>query len=227
MLLWALLLAFPSIAIASEFQVLRVIDGDTIDIEYNGTKEQVRLLCVDTPESVHPDIKQNIPMGKVASDHVMERLSGKSVDLEFEGDRLRGNYGRLLAYVIVDGQNFNLELVRQGLFPYYVKYGKSPRYDAEFKDAEKQARKEGLNIWGDPASSSKYLRLKSKWGQSQAQAQDATPAIGPFVESAKSNKYHRPDCRWAGKIKASNLITFASREDAQAPGYVSCKTCRP
>jgi micrococcal nuclease len=79
--------------------------------------------------------------------------------------RIRGNHGRLLAYVFLDGKNLNLDLVRQGLSPYYTKYGKSEKYDAQFRAAEKQARKEKLNIWGDPELTKKYLRLKSKWGQ--------------------------------------------------------------
>ena len=104
-------------------------------------------------------------MGKVASRYTQKKLIGKYVDLEFEIDRLRGNYGRLLAYVFVDGKILNLDLVRQGLSPYYTKYGKSRKYDAEFRPAEKLARKENLNIWGDPELTKKYLRLKSKWGQ--------------------------------------------------------------
>ena len=58
----------------------------------------------------------------------------------------------------------NLDLVRQGFSPYYTKYGKSEKYDADFRAAEKQARREKLNIWGDPELTKKYLRLKSKWG---------------------------------------------------------------
>ena len=46
-------------------------------------------------------------MGKVASAYAKKRLYGKYVDLEFEGP-IRGRYGRLLAYVFVDGRNFNL-----------------------------------------------------------------------------------------------------------------------
>ena len=131
-----------AIAIARQYQVVWVVDGDTIVIRYNGRYEKVRLLCVvDTPESVHPDKKQNIPMGKVASIYAQKKLIGKSVALEFELKRLRGNYGRLLAYVFVDRQNLNLDLVRQGLSPYYTKYGKSEKYDAEFRAAEKQAEK--------------------------------------------------------------------------------------
>jgi len=164
-LLITLLFISPVLANADSYKVIRVVDGDTIVIKYNGKYEKVRLLCVDTPESVHPDKKQNIPMGKVASKYTQKKLTGKYVNLEFEIDRLRGHYGRLLAYVFVDGQNLNLDLVRQGLSPYYTKYGKSQKYDSEFRSAEKLARKEMLHIWGDPELTNKYLRLKSKWGQ--------------------------------------------------------------
>ena len=157
----------PAIVLAGQYEVIRVVDGDTIVIKYDGKYEKVRMLCVNTPESVHPDEKQNIPMGKVASRYTQKKLIGKYINLEFEIKKLRGNYGRLLAYVFVDGQSLNLDLVRQGLSPYYTKYGKSEKYDAEFRAAEKQARKEKLNIWGDSELTQKYLRLKSKWGQSQ------------------------------------------------------------
>jgi len=164
-LLITLLFISPVLANADSYKVIRVVDGDTIVIKYNGKYEKVRLLCVDTPESVHPDKKQNIPMGKVASKYTQKKLTGKYVNLEFEIDRIRGKYDRLLAYVFVDGQNFNIDLIRQGLSPYYTKYGKSEKYDSEIRAAEKLARKEKLNIWGDPELTKKYLRLKSKWGQ--------------------------------------------------------------
>ena len=45
----------PAIALAGQYKVIRVVDGDTIVIRYNGKYEKVRLLCVNTPESVHPD----------------------------------------------------------------------------------------------------------------------------------------------------------------------------
>ena len=125
-----LLLTSPVLANAGQYKVIRVVDGDTVVIKYNGKYEKVRLLCVNTPESVHPDKKQNIPMGKVASKYTQTKLTGKYVNLEFEIDRLRGHYGRLLAYVFVDGQNFNIDLIRQGLSPYYTKYGKSEKYDS-------------------------------------------------------------------------------------------------
>jgi len=162
------LLILSTLSLAGQYKVIRVVDGDTIVVNYKGKNEKVRLLCVNTPESVHPDKKQNIPMGKVASDYTKKRLTGKYVDLEFEGP-FRGRYGRLLAYVFVNGENFNLVLVRKGLSPYYTKYGLSQQYDQEFREAERYARKQKLGIWGDPKLTQKYLRLKSKWGQYRTQ----------------------------------------------------------
>lgn len=48
-----------------------------------------------------------------------------------------------------------------------------------------------------------------------------------FVGSAKSNKYHYPDCRWAGKINPENVIWFSSSGDARSKGYVACGVCHP
>jgi micrococcal nuclease len=224
------LLSLANLSSAGQHQVIRVVDGDTIVVNYQGKTEKVRLLCVNTPESVHPDKKQNIPMGKYASDYAKKRLSGKSVDLEFEGN-LRGKYGRLLAYVFIDGQNFNIELVRQGLSPYYNKYGLSQKYDQGFKEAERYAREHQLNIWGDAELSEKYLRLKSKWGQHRSTIESSAATVQnkewKYVASKKSNVFHLPNCKWAQKIKPENLIGFASREEAVASGRRPCKTCMP
>jgi len=226
----AWLVFFSLLSYAGQYKIIRVVDGDTIVVNYKGKNEKVRLLRVNTPESVHPDKKQNIPMGRVASDYTKNRLKGKYIDLEFEGP-IRGRYGRLLAYVIVDGINFNLELVRQGLSPYYTKYGLSQNYDKEFREAERYARKHKLNIWGDPGLRQKYLRLKSKWGQyrSKVSPSPATVQIKEwkYVASKNSNIFHKPDCKWVKKISPKNLIGFKSREEAIRSGRRACKNCRP
>ena len=144
----------PGVIFAGQYKVIRVVDGDTILIRYNGKYEKVGLLCVKTPKSVEPDEKQSMTMAEVAFRYTQKRLTGKYVDLEFES-WLRGRYGVLLAYVFVDGKNINLELVRQGLSRYCIKYGQSKKYHNEFKVAENLARKEKLNIWGDPESTKK------------------------------------------------------------------------
>lgn len=235
LILFVLLLSLPVLSVAAEYKVIRVVDGDTIVIDYNGKPEKVRLLCVNTPESVHPDRKQNVPMGKVASRFAKKRLVGKYVDLEFEGNRTRGKYRRLLSYVFVDGENLNLELVREGLSPYYTKYGLSENYDRDFREAERFARHHRLNIWGDTALTSKYFRLKSKWGQKRSETTRRTQSYQPmaksdtgqYVGSSKSNKFHRPSCVYVTKIKSENLISFESREVAVNYGYIPCKVCHP
>ena len=109
----ACLLAFPFVSLAEKYRVIRVIDGDTIVVNYKGKNEKVRLLQVNTPESVHPDKKQNIPMGKVASDYTKKRLKGKYVDLEFEGP-LRGHYVVCLPMSLLMGSILTWSLSEKG-----------------------------------------------------------------------------------------------------------------
>ena len=80
----AFILTLPILVIAGQYKVIRVVDGDTIVVDYQGKHEKVRLLCVNTPESVHPDKKQNIPMGKVASNYAKKKLGGKYVEIEIK-----------------------------------------------------------------------------------------------------------------------------------------------
>jgi micrococcal nuclease len=158
------LLLLPPISISGQIKVIRIVEGDTLVIDYKGAEETVRLLYVNTPEPVYPNRRQNVPMGELASNYTQGRLYRKHVVLEFE-DRRRGNYGRLHAYLFVDGRNFNLELIRKGLSPYVTKNGRSRKYHTDFREAERYARNHGLGIWKYPGLSKKYLKLKSEWGK--------------------------------------------------------------
>lgn len=82
--------------------VSRVIDGDTIVIEMDGTKSRIRMIGVNTPESASPDESKNTEEGKIASEYTKNALpEGTKVFLEF-GDKWYDQYGRLLAYVWLD-----------------------------------------------------------------------------------------------------------------------------
>ena len=48
-----------------------------------------------------------------------------------------------------------------------------------------------------------------------------------YVGSRNSNKYHRPSCQWARRIKPQNLVSFRSKAEVAQAGYVQCKVCRP
>ena len=204
--------------------VLRVVDGDTLVVNFHNKAEKIRLLNVDTPESVHPDKRRNTAMGKAASDYTRSRLNGKTICLEFEG-RKRGNYGRLLAYAIRDGQNFNLELVRQGWSPYYTKYGISPRYHEQFTAAQHDARSEGRHIWADSTATAS-LTLQDGQRPKDALASAAEHSgPGPFSGNTGSRIFHSPNCRWYHCKHCARI--FATREEAVAKGFKPCSLCRP
>lgn len=108
------------------YDVVRVIDGDTIVVNYNGNEEKVRMIGVDTPESVHPDSSKNTEAGVSASEYTKKHLEGKQVELEFDVQQ-RDQYGRLLAYVWVDGKMYNKTLLEDDIanlatYPPNVKY---------------------------------------------------------------------------------------------------------
>ena len=204
--------------------VLRVVDGDTIVVRLKGKTEKVRLLNVDTPESVHPDRRRNTAMGKAASDYTRSRLSGKPVCLEFEKKK-RGRFGRLLAYVILDKENFNIELVRQGWSPYDTQYGKSPRYHRQFLAAQKKARAAARQIWAGNESPVKLTmrRMNTSGSPMAAAAENLDP--GPFRANTQSRVFHGPGCRWFHCKHCTRI--FPSRDAAIAAGFRPCGRCRP
>ncbi|QHS21847.1 hypothetical protein GWK91_02310 [Virgibacillus sp. MSP4-1] len=126
-------------------RVSRVVDGDTIEIQYKGKTEDVRLLLVDTPETVHPS-KPVQPYGPEASSFAKNTLSGKQVQIEFDGPK-RDHYDRLLAYIWVDGKMFNQMLLEKGLARLaYVYDPPYTHYDAYVK-AQTKAVNANRGIW--------------------------------------------------------------------------------
>ena len=125
--------------------VLGVVDGDTIRIRYGGVEESVRLLGVDTPETVHPDIPPE-PYGAEATEFTKRLLQGEKVVLRF-GRKQRDRYGRLLAFVYrtSDNQLVNLEIVRAG---FGRVYGNDFPKRGQFIKAQREAQAAKKGIWG-------------------------------------------------------------------------------
>ena len=147
-LLFGLGLLFWSVPAHSESAVVvRVIDGDTITVQIAGAIRTIRLIGVDTPETVHPTKKVQ-PGGPEASAFAKAALDRQTVRLEAdpEGDQV-DRYDRLLRYVYLNGENFNAILIREGYatairtFPYSRK--------REFLRLEALARKARRGIWAD------------------------------------------------------------------------------
>jgi micrococcal nuclease len=121
--------------------VTRVVDGDTLHVVREGKDVTVRLLRVNTRERGEWGYKQ----GQTA---LRRWVEGKRVRLEGEGE-VKDRYGRSLAYVFVGNANVNLEMVRSGWSPFYVRYGKG-RYAADFAAAEAEARRAKRGLWARP-----------------------------------------------------------------------------
>jgi micrococcal nuclease len=127
------------------YDVVRVVDGDTIIINFNGKEERLRMIGIDTPETVHPT-KPVEPFGPEASEYTKRRLEGKKAGVELDVQE-RDQYGRLLAYVWVDGVMINNELLEEGLAVVST-YPPNVKYVELFRQTEKKAKEEKKNIWG-------------------------------------------------------------------------------
>ena len=126
-------------------RVTAVVDGDTLDVAVAGRPERVRLLGVDTPETVDP--RQPIGCyGPEAAAFTTRRLTGRTVRLRFDRQR-RDRYGRLLAYVEVDGRRFNDELLALGYARLLV-IPPNGRHGRAMLDEELAARSAGRGLWG-------------------------------------------------------------------------------
>lgn len=121
------------------------MDGDTIVIELYGKQEKVRLIGVDTPETVDPH-KVVQYYGKEASNYVRSQLEGVEIELEFDFNP-RDKYDRLLAYVWLNGVNFDSELIRLGYARSYLRF--PFRYFKEFEKFGREAEKNKVGMWAD------------------------------------------------------------------------------
>ncbi|MFT4416422.1 thermonuclease family protein [Fredinandcohnia humi] len=123
------------------------IDGDTITVIYNGNREKIRFLLVDSPETSHPRLGEQ-PFGTEAKEFTRKLVeNSQKIELEFDIGEKRDKYGRLLAYVYVDGKMIQEELLKNGLARVAYVYPPNTRYIDQFNDIQKVARKQGIGIW--------------------------------------------------------------------------------
>jgi micrococcal nuclease len=127
-------------------RVVRVVDGDTIRVAIGGRQERVRLIGVDTPETVKPDTPVQC-FGKKASAFTHRLLDGRRVRLVQDVEP-RDRYGRLLAYVYRagDGLFVNAQLVRDG-YARTMTIPPNVRFADRFRDLAAQARRAGRGLW--------------------------------------------------------------------------------
>ncbi|HEX7066125.1 MAG TPA: thermonuclease family protein [Bacillales bacterium] len=185
--------------------VTHVVDGDTIDVKLNGEEETVRLLLVDTPETVHPQ-KPIQPFGPKAHRFMVELLKGEKVKLEI-GEDPRGKYDRLLAYVYTeDGEMVNELLLRKGLARVAYVYPPDTKYVEEFRAIEEKARKNNRGIW----SIEGYVTDHGFERTEQCRIKGNINSDGEHI-------YHVPGDPYYEETKAEAY--FCTKKAAQAAGF--------
>lgn len=183
-----------------------VVDGDTLKAV--GYAKNLRLINIDTEELFTDRGKQAMaaqnweaylkketrgnsprsfatPMGEKARDFAREFFRGvDKIWLEYQSATYtRGFFDRhlVLVWIKKDGKwlNYNLETVRQGMSPYYTKYGYSARLHREFQDAEREARQQKRGIWAPKAQAyPDYEARIAQWNE-RADQIDAYRRIAP------------------------------------------------
>ena len=188
------------------YQVTRIIDGDTVEIRYDGKLTSVALIGVDTPETVHPQ-KPVEPYGKEATAFIKNLLIGESVYLRFDGNKT-DKYGRLLAYLYraPDGLFVNLEIVRQGYGKVYTVF--PFKHKALFQHYGGQAQQARRGLWSlGNAGRSKVI--------------EENPRTQTVYVTRTGAKYHRGSCRYLRSSKIPISLEKAKQS------YGPCSVCRP
>lgn len=134
--------ALPAAIVAT---VVRVVDGDTIEARIEGQVEDVRLIGIDTPETVKPGEPVQC-FGPRASRFAHSLLEGRTARLVFDRER-RDPYGRLLAYLHLGRQFVNATLVRHGLAR-SLTIPPNDRFAPLFERLELRAARAGRGLWG-------------------------------------------------------------------------------
>jgi micrococcal nuclease len=127
--------------------IVRIIDGDTIDVvDGNNKKLRIRLLGIDAPESEQP-------FGHESSTHLKKILNGKSITIISKPDRNKpytlGHYKRVIGKIILNGRDINLEMIEKGMAWHFKKYkNNQPIKDRySYNKSENEARKINIGLW--------------------------------------------------------------------------------
>lgn len=155
--------------------------------------QKVRFSGINTPETGECYYQE-------AKARLGELLLGKEVMLEKDKTNI-DKYDRELRYVYVNGLMANSIMVEEGYARVFDKYKDDTKKYEELKKIEETAKSKKLGVWGCEEKENNCL----------------------YVGSKNSKTYHKPDCKWAKKIKPENLVCYKSETEIQ--GLKPCDTC--
>lgn len=160
-------------------EVTRVVDGDTLEVKIKGKLEKVRLIGVDTPETVKPNHPVE-PYGKEASGFTKKTLLGKNIYLETDVNE-RDKYGRLLAYAWLDTpteisdqeirqKQFNALLLLDG-YAQLMTIAPNVKYVEYYTKYAKEARGQSRGLWGLELNQKEANKVPAKPGTTGPQGE--------------------------------------------------------
>jgi micrococcal nuclease len=216
------------------YEVLRVVDGDTIDVLIHGVIERVRFIGIDTPESVDPRRPVEC-FGAEASKRTKELLLGTYVLLE--DDPSQGNrdtHGRLLRYVFTEsGENVGHKLIEEGYAHEYT-YNLPYKYQRLFREAENDARLHERGLWGEICEYGEVkveetlLPQQNEIFASDVQTLGSTCTIKGNVNSEGEKIYHTLGCNSYEKTlidESKGEAWFCTEEEARSAGWRKARNC--
>lgn len=194
------------------YDVIKVVDGDTIVVDLGGERITLRLIGIDTPETVDPR-KPVQCFGIEASNKAKELLGGKKVKLEddpSQGDK--DTYDRLLRYIYLeDGTFFNELMIKEG-YAFEYTYDTPYKYQEQFKEAENHARTNKLGLWANETCAGVVEPTPTSTPMPVQQVIPTATAV-PIIPTAKPPN-NNTVCECSGNIY--NCSDFSTHNEAQS-----------
>lgn len=219
------------------YTVLSVTDGDTIRIDYNGVSTPVRIIGVNTPETV--DSRTTVEcFGKEASEYLKNKLTDKKVILESDPTQPdRDKYDRLLRYVYLDGEDIGFSIISDG-YGYEYTYNVPYQKQSEYKAAQEQASTNKNGLWSPSTCNGQKTSPAPSSGSQTAPTPTPTPAPAPQtqpntncdikgnISSSGEKIYHMPGQRYYDKTvidTSKGERYFCTEQDAINAGWRKSK----
>ncbi len=181
------------------YDVKEVIDGDTIKIDYEGAETSVRLIGVNTPETVDPRTTVEC-FGQEASDYLKTLLTDKKVKIEADSTQTdRDKYDRLLRYVYLDNEDVAYKIISNGYgyeYTYNVPYEKQTSY----KNAQSVAESTKRGLWADGVCSANTVE-KTQDTAATTTTTNTTPAAS--ANDTTSSTASNTECTIKGNVNSS------------------------
>ena len=143
-------------------KVIKVVDGDTIDVDIDLgfsvilAKQRIRLYGIDTPESRTRDLEEKF-YGKLSAQFLKDRCKkGSYITLRTHLDK-KGKFGRILGELIVDGKNLNTQMIKEHLA---VKYFGQSKDDIESAHLKNRRKLTGVPAMAKPVITTKRKKKK-------------------------------------------------------------------